>query len=78
MTGGEVADILIRDYSIVNSVESRWRRLHHPRDGEIRRRTSVSSSMSSDDNPQGRYVGSNSRHIREPDSEITPKRPSML
>lgn len=58
MTGGEVADILIRDYSVVNALNldgggSTTLAMENPttRAGEL---VNVS-----DDSPQGRYVGSN-------------------
>ncbi len=58
MTGGEVADILIRDYSVINALNldgggSTTLAMENPSThaGEL---VNVS-----DDNPQGRYVGSN-------------------
>jgi exopolysaccharide biosynthesis protein len=58
MTGGEVADILIRDYSVVNALNldgggSTTLAMENPA-------THVGELVNvSDDNPQGRYVGSN-------------------
>jgi exopolysaccharide biosynthesis protein len=58
MTGGEVADILIRDYSVVNALNldgggSTTLAMENPS-------THVGELVNvSDDNPQGRYVGSN-------------------